>query len=142
MVALESGLRPVFFQSRVRMEAKIMSWLSTHTQTDTHLFVRTCSSGMTGPRAAHSPVYLVRGDGKTTGYGLTKLVMSQTGVVTSALDMTTLSSTMKLFHGNQTVRRCVRNGGLWNARVTEIAPAVTRSKLSQRQTERETHFSV
>lgn len=89
---------------------------------------------MTGPRASHSPVYLVRGDGKTTGYGLTKLVMSQTGAVNSTLDMTTLSSTIKLFHGNQTVRRWVRNGGLWNTRVTEIAPAVTRSKLDRKRT--------
>lgn len=95
----------------------------------------TWSSGTAGPFSAHAAAYLGRGWGRTSGYGLRRLLMSHFAAWLSSLDMVTCSRTRKLLLGVKMVRVCVRKGGRWNIRVTDMAPMVTRSKLKQRERE-------
>lgn len=59
--------------------------------------------------------------------------MSQDGVSDSVLCITTLSTMINLFQGNQSVLFSDMKGDLSKTRVTEIPPTATRSKLEKRK---------
>lgn len=93
----------------------------------------TCSSGIMVPLSGQDPPKAVRGEGSTIGFGLMKLLTSQEGVSDSALCMTTLSTMINLFQGNQSVLFSDMKGDLSKTRVTEMPPTATRSKLKKRK---------
>lgn len=59
--------------------------------------------------------------------------MSQDGVSDSVLCITTLSTMINLFQGNQSVLFSDMKGDLSKTRVTEIPPTATRSKLEKKK---------
>lgn len=83
------------------------------------------------PLSGQDPPNAVRGKGSTIGFGVMKLLTSQDGGSTSALCMTTLSTTINLFQDNQSVLFTERKGDLSKTRVTEMPPIATRSKLKR-----------
>lgn len=85
------------------------------------------------PLSGQDPPNAVKGEGSTIGFGLIKLLMSQDGVSDSVLCITTLSTMINLFQGNQSVLFSDRKGDLSKTRVTEMPPTATRSKLEKRK---------
>lgn len=85
------------------------------------------------PLSGQDPPNAVKGEGSTIGLGLIKLLMSQEGVSDSVLCITTLSTMINLFHGNQSVLFSDMKGDLSKTRVTEMPPTATRSKLEKRK---------
>lgn len=84
---------------------------------------------MTGPLCEHDPAKVVNGEGRTTGFGLIKVLISHSGVSVSDLCITTLSTTMNLFQGSHSVLFTAMKGDLSNSKVIDMPPRVTRSKL-------------
>lgn len=85
------------------------------------------------PLSGQDPPKAVKGEGSTIGFGLIKLLMSQEAVSDSVLCITTLSTMINLFQGNQSVLFSDMKGDLSKTRVTEMPPTATRSKLENRK---------
>lgn len=85
------------------------------------------------PLSGQDPPNAVKGEGSTIGFGLIKLLMSQDGVSDSVLCITTLSTMINLFQGNQSVLFSDMKGDLSKTKVTEMPPTATRSKLEKRK---------